>query len=146
MWGPFHRLQVDICSTVDLLELQGDNLPNHSLSSRVAREGSLLQHIEHLLHPASSLSLVSAELFLSHRLIPLSLLPFHHRVFFLPCLKYVIPEALPPLLFGLALASGGSVLEPAGTGFIRHGGSFSQLLTEATPIAPPLSKPCHANP
>jgi len=53
---------------------------------------------------------------------------------------------LPPLLIGLALASDGSILEPGGTGFIRHGGSFQQLLTEATPIAPPLPKPCHANP
>jgi len=35
-----------------------------------------------------------------------------------------------------ALASSGSVLEPAGTGSIRYGGSFSQLLTESTPIAP----------
>jgi len=66
--------------------------------------------------------------------------------FFLPLLKYVIPEALPPSLIGLALASSGSVLELAGIGFIRHGESFSQLLTEATPIAPPLPKPCHANP
>jgi len=47
---------------------------------------------------------------------------------------------------GSALASGGSILEPAGTGSVRHGGSFSQLLTEATPIAPWLPKPCHANP
>jgi len=46
----------------------------------------------------------------------------------------------------LALASGVSILELAGTGFVRHGGSFSQLLTEATPIAPLLPKPCHANP
>jgi len=67
-------------------------------------------------------------------------------VFFLPLLKYVITEALPPSLVGLALASGGSVSEPAGTGFIRHRGSFSQLLVEATPIAPPLPKPCHINP
>jgi len=66
--------------------------------------------------------------------------------YFLRHLKYVIPEALLPSLIGLALASGGSILEPAGTGFIRYGGSFSQLLTEATPIAPPLPKPCHANP
>jgi len=29
-------------------------------------------------------------------------------------------------MIGLALASGGSVLELAGTGFIRHGWSFSQ--------------------
>jgi len=53
---------------------------------------------------------------------------------------------LPPLLIGLALASDGSVLAPAGTGFIRDGGSFLQLLTEATLIAPLLPKPCHANP
>jgi len=65
--------------------------------------------------------------------------------FFLPLLNYVIPEVLLPSLTGLALASSGSVLELAGTGFIRHGRSVSQLLTEATPIAPPLPKPCHAN-
>jgi len=55
---------------------------------------------------------------------------------FFPLLKYVITEALPLSLIGLALASGGSILEPAGTGFIRHGGSFLQLLTEATSITP----------
>jgi len=96
--------------------------------------------------PRSSLTLGSAELFLSHRLTLLASLLSHPEVFFLPLLKYVIPEVLPPSLIGLALASGGSVLEPAGTGCIRHGGSFSQLLTEATPMAPPLPKPCHANP
>ena len=37
---------------------------------------------------------------------------------------------------GSASASGGSVLDPAGTGSVRHGGSFWQLLTEATPVAP----------
>jgi len=96
--------------------------------------------------PPSSLTMVSVGLFLSHHLTPLSGLLFHCRFF--PLLKYVIPEVLPPLLMGLglALASGGSVLEPAGTGFIRHEGSFSQLLTEATFIAPPLPKPCHVNP
>jgi len=66
--------------------------------------------------------------------------------FFSPLLKYVVIEVLPPLLIGLALASGGSVLELAGTGFIRHGGSFSQLLTEVTPIAPLLPKHCHTLP
>jgi len=30
-WGPFHGLQVDICSTVDLHGLQWVNLPHHSL-------------------------------------------------------------------------------------------------------------------
>jgi len=38
---------------------------------------------------------------------------------------------------GLALPSGGSVLEPAGIGSIGHGGSCWKLLTEATPAAPP---------
>jgi len=38
------------------------------------------------------------------------------------------------------------ILEPAGTGFVRHRGSFWQLLTVATPAAPPPPKPCHANP
>jgi len=31
VWGPFHGLQVDICSTVDLHGLQGINLPHHGL-------------------------------------------------------------------------------------------------------------------
>jgi len=47
---------------------------------------------------------------------------------------------------GSALGSGGSILEPAGTGSIRHRGSFLQLLAEATPVASPLPKPDHANP
>jgi len=45
-----------------------------------------------------------------------------------------------------ALASGGSVLEPAGIGYIGHRGRFQQLLTEATSVDPPLPKTCHANP
>jgi len=30
-WGPLHRLQVDICSTVDLHGLKEDSLPHHGL-------------------------------------------------------------------------------------------------------------------
>jgi len=90
-------------------------------------------------HPSpSSLTLVSAELFLSHRLTPLSELLLHCRC--CPLLKYVLTEALPLSLIGLTLASGGSILETAGAGSIRYGGSFSQLLTEATPIAPAITK------
>jgi len=33
--GPFHGLQVDICSTVDLHGLQGDNLPHHGLHHKL---------------------------------------------------------------------------------------------------------------
>jgi len=67
----------------------------------------------------SSQTLVSAELFVSHSFTPLSSLLFHCRVF-PPLLKYVITEALPPLLIGLALTSGRSVLELAGTGFYKQ--------------------------
>jgi len=101
-------------------------------SSRAAREDSLLQHLKHLLPPPSSLTLVSEELFLSHRLTS--------------SLFTAVSPQLPLSLIRWALGSGRSVLEPAGTGFIRHGGSFSQLLTESTPTAPLLPKPCCANP
>ena len=47
---------------------------------------------------------------------------------------------------GSALASDGSVLELVGIGSVRHGWSFWHLLTEATPVALPPPKPCHANP
>jgi len=55
----------------------------------------------------SLLTLVSAELFLSHILTPLSCCKSPR--FFFSLLKYVIPEALPSLLMGSALASGGSI-------------------------------------
>jgi len=63
-----------------------------------------------------------------------------------PLLKYVMPEALPPSLMGSALASGGSILEPAGIGSIKHRRIFLQLLREATLVALLLPKPCHVNP
>jgi len=81
--------------------------------------------------PPSSLTLVSAKSFLSHILIPLFRLLLHSSSF--PLLKYVSTEALSPLLMSLALASSRSVLEPAGTGSVGHGGSFSQK--------PPLQSP-----
>ena len=65
---------------------------------------------------------------------------------FFPLLYYVIPEALPPSLMGLTLASSGSVLETAGIGSIGHGESFWQLLTKNNPVPTPLPKPCHPNP
>ncbi|KAM9647659.1 uncharacterized protein ACIBXB_011011 [Morphnus guianensis] len=96
--------------------------------------------------PPSSLTLVSAGLFLLHVLTPLSgcRIPLS-QLFFL--LKNVIPEALPLSLIGSALASSGSVSEPAGMGSLKHRGSFQQLLTEAAPVTPaPLPKPCHTKP
>lgn len=43
-------------------------------------------------------------------------------------LKFVIPETLPPLLMGSALASGGSVLDQASSGSDRHRRSFKLLV------------------
>ncbi|XP_049649808.1 uncharacterized protein LOC126035336 [Accipiter gentilis] len=88
--------------------------------------------------PPSSLTLVSAGLFLLHVLTPHSGGSFSlSQLFFL--LKNVITEALPLSLIGSALAGGGSVLEPASMGSLslEHRGSFQQLLTEATPVTPP---------
>ena len=63
---------------------------------------------------------------------------------FSPLLKHIIAEALPLLLIGLALASGESILELVGIGFIRRRGHFWQLLTEPTPVSLPTTKtlPC----
>jgi len=68
--------------------------------------------------------LVSAELFLSHILTPLSFSKMLLFTVFFPLLNYIITEALPLLLIGSFLASGVSILEPAGTGSTRHRGSF----------------------
>jgi len=87
--------------------------------------------------PPPSLTLVSAELFLSYRLTPLSgcccggVSPSH------PLLHCTTPEVLRPWLMSSPSASGRSILEAAGIGSIRHGGSFWQLLTEAAPVASP---------
>jgi len=144
VWDPFHRLLVDICCTVDLHGLQEKNLPHHDLSSQTVRKDSA---------PASRAppspcfftDLVVCR-FVSFTSSNSSLFAAVSLQFLLPLLKYVVTEVPPPLLIGLALLSGGSVLEPAGTSFIRHGASFWQLPTEATPVVPQLPKPCHANP
>ncbi|CAN0156260.1 unnamed protein product, partial [Bubo scandiacus] len=78
--------------------------------------------------PPASLPLGSAQLLLSQILTPLSGCSCCCAAAF-PLLKPVIPEALPPSPMGSALASGGSLLEPAGLGSTAHGGassSFSQ--------------------
>jgi len=38
VWGHFHGLQVDLCSTVDLHGLQGGNLPHHGLHHELQRK------------------------------------------------------------------------------------------------------------
>jgi len=144
-------LQASTCSSVgslprdvggDLLHhgppwTAGHSLPHYGLHYEL--QGNLCYGTWSTSSPSSAQTLGSAEVLLSHSLTPLSCccsLP----------LNYFIPEVLPPSLMGSALASDGSVLEPAGVGSIRYGGCFQQLLTEATPVAPLLPKPCHTNP
>jgi len=56
-------------------------------------------------------------------------------------LKNVFAEALPVLLSGSALASSGSVLEPAGTGCLTWGMLLGPSY-RGHPSIPPLPKPC----
>jgi len=139
-WGPFHRLQVDNCSTIDLHGMQGSNVPHHGLHHELKGK-TLYSGVLSASSPSFFTDLCVCRVVSftsSHSSLSPAVSP--QVFFFLPLLNYVIPEALPSSLFGLALASGGSVLEPAGTGFIRHGGCFLQLLTEGTPI-----DPCYQN-
>ena len=68
--GVLPWLQVDICSTVNLHGLQGDNLSHHGLLHRLQR--NLCSGAWSNFSPPCSLNLVSAELFLSHILTSLS--------------------------------------------------------------------------
>ena len=88
--------------------------------------------------PPPFLTMVSAVLFLTRFFPHLSFSQLLCRV--LPFLKYLIAEMLPASLTGSALPSGGSVLEPTGTGSVRHGGSFWHLFIADTPAAPPATK------
>ncbi|KAM9590835.1 uncharacterized protein ACIBXB_005885 [Morphnus guianensis] len=133
--GVLHGLQVDICSTMDLHGLQGDSLPHHGLHHRL--QGNLCSGAWSTSSPSFFTDLGVCRvvsLTCSHSSLWLQFLC--HSNFF-PPLEYVITEVLPLSLIGLALASSGSVLEPAGIGSVGHRGSFSQLLTEATPVTPP---------
>jgi len=108
-----HRLQVEICSTVDFCRLQGDNLPHHGLLHRL-QGNRCSSGSSSFLTDLGVCRVVS--LTYSHCSIPLQ--------FFVLLLKYAIIQALPLSLMGSALASGVSILEPAGIGFIRHRGNF----------------------
>lgn len=81
------------------------------------------------------LTLVSAELFCQFLLLsPAAIVQvFSHF------LKYVIPEVLPPLLMGLALATSRSIWEPAGTGSIGHG-KILAAFHQSHPCSPHATK------
>jgi len=125
VWGPFHGLQVEICSILDLHRLQGDSLPHHSLHQELQGK-TLCSDISGTSSPSFCTDLGCLQSCFSHIVSLLSLHCSFITVFFFLFLQYVITQALPPSLIGWALASSGSILAPAGTGYIRHGGSFSQ--------------------
>jgi len=92
--------------------------------------------------PPSSLTLVSAGLFLSHSRTPLSrLLP---PCSFSPLLKHVITEALPPLLIGLALASQQVCLRSGWCWLYQTRGKLLAASHRSQPYSPPDTKtlPC----
>jgi len=105
-WGPFHGLQVEICSTVDLHGLQGDSLPHCGLHHEL-QEKAFCSNVSSTSSPSFFTDLGVCKvvsLTSSHS----SLLTAVSLSFFL-LLNYVITAALPQLLIGLALASSGSV-------------------------------------
>lgn len=61
-----------------------------------------------------------------------------------PVLKYDNPAALPPSLTGSALASGSSILKPAGTGSVGHKEKLLAAAHRSHPCT--LVVPCYANP
>lgn len=78
--------------------------------------------------PPSSLISVSVELLFSHSHLSLPAAAVAQN-FFPLLFKYIISDVQPLSLMGLALASGGSILEPAGlvsVGMGQASGSFSQ--------------------
>ncbi|KAM9591198.1 transmembrane protein 161B-like isoform 1-T2 [Morphnus guianensis] len=114
--GLLHGLHVDICSTVNL---HGDSpLSHHRLQGN------------HLLQHTSSPSFFTdLGVFIGVSLTFHSPPPLQVSLF-----KYVIPEALPPLLIGSTLARGRSNMEP---------GKFLAASHRSHPCSP---LPCYQNP
>jgi len=80
-WGPFHGVQVDICSTMDLHGLQGNNLPHHGLHY-VLPGKNLCSGAWRTSSPSFFTVLgETAELYLAHHLTALTRLVFYHRFF-----------------------------------------------------------------
>ena len=98
-----------------------NTLPHHGLHHELQGKSSLLWCLEYLLPPSfTDFGFCRVVSFTQSHSSLLTAVPQWAFTLF----KHIITKVLPPLLIGLALASGGFILEPAGTGSIRHGGSF----------------------
>lgn len=89
-----------------------------------------------------SLTLMSAELFLSHIITALS--GCSCTVVFPPS-QIHDPRGATTTADGLAQSSDGSILELSGIYSIGHMGKASGSLSQKPPCSPPLVKPCHTN-
>jgi len=137
-WGPFHGLQVEICSTMDLHRLQVNSLPHHGLHHEMQGK-TRCSGISSTFSPSFFTDLGVCR-FVSLTSSHSSLHCPFTAIFFSPLLKYVITEVLSLSLMGLASARGGSILEPAGTGFIRHGGKLLAASHRSHPYSPRATK------
>lgn len=100
-----HRLQMDICSTMEHYERQVNSLPHQRLLHEL--QGNTC---------SGSCSISSPYFFPDLGVGRTTSLKFYHCFpLFFTFSKYIIPEALPTLLIGSSFACSGAVLEPDGT-------------------------------
>jgi len=139
-WGPFHGLQVGICSTMDLHVLQGDNLPHHGL--------------HHELQGISAQASGAPPPLLLHR-------PRCLQSCFSPIISLLSPAAVsfPPSLPSIHYPRSTTTISDGpspGQQRVRLGASWHWLYRihgkllaaphRSHPCSPlPLPKPCHAN-
>jgi len=102
-WGPFHRLQVGICSIMEVHGLQVHSVPHQGLLHGL--QGNVCSSARSTSSPSFYTDLGVCRvvsLSLSHSSLHLQLLCVQQLF---PLLKYVITEALPLSLMGSAVAS-----------------------------------------
>jgi len=140
-WGPVHGLRVDICCTVDFHGLQETTCltPWSFITSCKGRLSALAPGAP---SPPSFFTELGVCRVISFTSSHSSLQLPSHCSFFFPFLTMLPQRRYHHHWLAWPWPAVGPS-ELAGTGSIGHGGSFLQLLTEATPVAP--CPPCYQN-
>jgi len=154
-WG-HSLLQASTCSSMGSLpKATGGDLLHHGpswaageqpaspwSSSCAAREDSLLQHLEHLLHPHSSLTLVSAELFLSPVFTLLSCCSCHCTVMglFFPPFLNTLSRGTTIIADGLGLGQWRVHLGASWHWLCQTWGKLLAAAHSSHPCSPPATK------